>query len=68
MKLDGVLTDTTEKHLRTQMHDAVSSLKNECNNASNQMKTNSFFYIFFKNENNALLIVCKILNHFAMQI
>jgi hypothetical protein len=68
MKLDGVLMDSTEKHLRTQMQDAVSSLKNECNNASNQMKTNSFFYTFFKNENNVFFIVCKILNHFAMQI
>jgi hypothetical protein len=36
MKLDGVLMDSTEKYLRTQMQDVVSSLKNECNNASNQ--------------------------------
>jgi hypothetical protein len=68
MKLDGVLTDTTEKHLRTKMHYAVSSLKNECKNASKQMKTNSFFYSFFINENNTLLIVCKIFNHFVMKI
>jgi hypothetical protein len=36
MKLDGVFMDLAKKHLRIQMQDAVSSMKNECNNASNQ--------------------------------
>jgi hypothetical protein len=59
------LTDPKKKHFKNTKKNVVSSLKmRSANNASN--KQTLLFYTF-ENERNILFLVCKILNHFAMQ-